>query len=539
MKLEIWPGQKPSSPSLSPEEAPGRQLRICLVRAPLTLSKFASAAPAVPPIGLAYVAASLLARGHEVQIIDSVGDAIDNYRDIGDGILYRGLTVDGILDRMWTCDVVGISVMFSQDWPLARDLIQRVRSKLPDAIIVAGGEHVTAEPVGALEDAPGLDYVLVGEGDRVICDLLDHMQAGESVANVAGVYYRSNGDIKMAGSTSRIRAVDELPWPAWDLVPLENYLRGGHGWGVNRGRNMPIVASRGCPYQCTFCSNPVMWTQKWLVRPPEDVVKEIKFYIAKYRATNFDFQDLTAIIKKSWIIEFCNLLIAENLNITWQLPTGTRSEAIDEEVAPLLARSGCSNITYAPESGSEEVLRRIKKKVKPAHVLRSARACVKAGMNVKANFIFGFPEDTYRSHWPTFVFIWKMAIIGVYDISIAPFSAYPGSELFRQLQDQGRIPKKLDDEYYRRIPFSDMSKTESWAEEISPKGLNRLRNVAMLSFYLISYTLRPYRVFRTVWNFLCGREESRMDKALGDMRRRLLRIWAGKPGLAAGDVNPF
>jgi anaerobic magnesium-protoporphyrin IX monomethyl ester cyclase len=514
-------------------------MNVTLVRAPLTLSKFASAAPAVPPIGMAYIAASLQKAGHNVDVIDSTGDAIDQYIPHDEGVLYRGLTIDQIVDKIKPCDVIGISIMFSQDWPLARKLIDRIHDRFAKTVIIAGGEHVTAEPVGSMEDTSALGYVIPGEGDIAVCELMEFLQGKMAIDEIPGVYYRDGKNIRQSSGAKRIRAVDDLPWPAWDLFPLENYLEGGHGWGVNRGRNMPLLASRGCPYECTFCSSPVMWTQRWIVRSPEDVIAEIKHYIEKFRATNFDFQDLTAIIKKEWIMRFCRMLIQEKLNITWQLPTGTRSEAIDEDVAPLLYASGCMNITYAPESGDPVVLKKIKKKIKTGKVIASARACVRAGLNVKANFIFGFPEDTYLSHWETFKFITKLAVIGLYDISVAPFSAYPGSELFRDLQAAGKIPLKLDDEYYKKIPFADQAKTISWAGDISSEGLNRLRNFALIWFYLISYSLRPHRFLKTIWNFFSGKEESRMDKALADMKQRLIKLFRKRPTLTPGNLNPF
>ena len=108
---------------------------------------------------------------------------------------------------------------------------------------------------------------------------------------------------------TRIIKLDEIPKPAWDLVPLNKYLDLGLSLGVNRGRSMPMIASRGCPFQCTFCSSPYMWGTRWLARDPKLVADEIEEYIEKYNINNIDFYDLTAIVKKSWIIEFCNEII--------------------------------------------------------------------------------------------------------------------------------------------------------------------------------------------------------------------------------------
>lgn len=517
-----------------------------LIRCPQTMAKFVSAASVVPPIGLAYVASSLLEGGHEVDFIDPTGEAIDRFVPIDDEgiILRRGLSDAEILDRVDAPDVIGFSLMFSQDWLPARGLIRAVRERFPKAVLVAGGEHFAADPIGALEDSP-LDYIIVGEGDRAVCDLSEYLQGKRALTDVPGVYCRTADGIAQTNAPMRIRDLDELPWPAWDLIPLNNYFDGGHGDGVNRGRSMPMLATRGCPYQCTFCSSPTMWTTRYTTRAPAEVVREIKHYVQKYGATNFNFEDLTAIVKKQWAMEFCQLLIKENLNITMQIPSGTRSEALDADVLPLLVQSGCTNLTYAPESGNEEILQRIKKKIHSDKMLESMRLAVKNGCNVKANLIFGFPEDTYSQYWQVFAFLAKMAWVGVHDISIAPFRPYPGSELFRQLQASGRLPKKLDDAYYHalvrqteNLPGTQAS-AESFCDQIPADGLERLRVGGLMLFFALSWILRPVRVLKLMRALVTEQQESRLDKALVEMKRRVIKTWRREPTLSVGRINPY
>ena len=267
-------------------------MKCTLIRCPQTFAKYVSAASAIPPIGPAYVAASLREAGHQVAIIDTTGEALDRFTPMDEqGILLRrGISDAEILERLEHSDVIGFSLMFSQDWLPARELIRKVRAHYPGAALVGGGEHFTAEPVGALEDSP-LDFILEGEGDRLICGLLEHLTGRRPLDEVPGCWYRTaDGEVRRSCAKVRVRDVDSLPWPAWNLVPLENYLRGHYGAGVDRGRSMPMNATRGCPYQCTFCSSPTMWTTRYVTRSPADVVAEIKHYIATYGATNFDFQ---------------------------------------------------------------------------------------------------------------------------------------------------------------------------------------------------------------------------------------------------------
>ena len=157
----------------------------------------------------------------------------------------------------------------------------------------------------------------------------------------------------MTAKRPRIADLDSIPWPRWDLTPIANYLDRQLGFGVRRGRSMPLLATRGCPYQSTFCSNPQMWTRRWLARDPHDVVREIEHYVRHYDIQNVDFYDLTAIVKREWLVAFATLLIEKNVKITWQLPSGTALEALDDEVYELAYRSGCRNMTYARERLAE------------------------------------------------------------------------------------------------------------------------------------------------------------------------------------------
>src|SRR5690606_26627969 len=135
-------------------------------------------------------------------------------------------------------------------------------------------------------------------------------------------------------------------------------------FGVHRGRSMQVLGTRGCPYQCTFCSAPQMWTTRYVAREPEDVVEEIRGYVEEFGVENVNFVDLTAATNRRWTLGFCDALDRSGLDITWQLPVGTRVEAIDREVLQRLWDTGCRNITFAPESGSPRLLDVMNKRIK-------------------------------------------------------------------------------------------------------------------------------------------------------------------------------
>ena len=245
-----------------------------------------------------------------------------------------------------------------------------------------------------------------------------------------------------------------------------------------------------------------MWTTRYTTRAPALVVDEIEDYVRRYGAENFDFYDLTAIVKRDWILEFCRLLDARGLRITWQLPSGTRSEALDEPVLRAMYRSGCRNVSYAPESGSERTLEAIQKKVKLERLEASMRTAVRVGLNVKANILIGFPDEQVEDLRETLRFILRMARIGVHDVSVWTFSPYPGSELFERLRDAGRLPR-LDDDYYASLlSYSDVSGAVSYADALDSVQLQRYRVAGLLLFYGASYLTHPARPLRSLYNIL-------------------------------------
>ena len=505
---------------------------VTILRPPLLVPSWSDSGPLTPPIGPAYLAASLRQAGHTARIVDGLGENPFQVTSLfNDSVMAIGLRSEEIVERIEPdTTIVGISCMFSQDWPEVRRLIQLVRRRFPSVPIVAGGEHITATAAFTLDSTPEVDVCVIGEGEETLVELATAVDRGSPFEAIAGLVLRAGAKddhlppgstTRSTGSRSRIRDLDDIPWPAWDLVPLDRYLDNGLGYGVNRGRSMPMLATRGCPYQCTFCSNPEMWTTRWYARDPEKVLDEIRAYQERYGATNFDFYDLTAIVKRSWIIQFTRAILDRRMQFTWQLPSGTRSEAIDEEVTRLLYASGCRNMSYAPESGSPEVLKRIKKVVKLDRLEASVAGAVRSRLNVKLNIIMGFPNESRAELTQTVRFLARMAWSGVHDMSISLFSPYPGSELYHELRKSGRIPE-LSDEYFLSLcAYKDFSQSISYTDGLSPRVLNVYRILGFVVFYGLQYAVRPWRLVRLLQNLAQHRQESRLDKSLQDLAHRL------------------
>lgn len=500
--------------------AGGPRRKVVLVRPPVTTAKLSITDVTCPPLALAYLGATLEEAGHEVVVVDAVGAAPERFRPFGTGgHLLHGLSPTEVADAVDTdTDVVGVSCMFSQDWPVARRTVEAIRRRCPTALVVAGGEHVTALPEASLADCPALDAVVRGEGEETLLELVAAGRHGD-LAGVPGVVARTGeGTVASGPPRGRLRRIDELPRPAWHLTDLPTYLRAGYGFGVDRGRSLPVLATRGCPYRCSFCSNPQMWTTRYETREPAQVLAEIRDGIERHGIVNVDFYDLTFVLRKSWIVEFCQLVIASGLRFTFQLPSGTRSEAIDEEVAGLLYRAGCRNLSYAPESGSPAVLERVHKRVDLERMKTSMRGAVAAGINCKANLIIGFPDETRAEVWATLRFTVALARLGLHDCSITPFSPYPGTELFDELRAAGRIGE-LDDDYYLGLSYADLRALTSWSVHVGSRELAVYRAAGMALFYGVSFARRPSRLVRLVRQLVRGGpQESKLEQAVGAVR---------------------
>lgn len=457
--------------------------------------------PLVLPLGVAYLASLMREAGYEVDLIDSVGEAPQKLEDAEDGRVRRqGLSPDDIIGRIDPkTKVLGISLMFSQEWVEHRRLIDRIGEAYPDMTIVVGGEHATALPEFVLRQCPAIDYVVQGEGELIFLELASRILRDDAPESVQGIsYLDADGAYVDTGLGRRIADFPSLPRPAWDLCNVTSYFSKAFSFGVSYGRNMPILATRGCPYQCTFCSNPTMWTTRYMMREPADVVDEIEDLMKTYGCNSVDFADLTAIVKKDWILAFCGEIQRRKLDIVWQLPTGTRAEALDQETLTALYESGCRLVVYAPESGSEETLKLIKKKLKLDNVLASAATAAKIGHMTKVNFILGFPGETRKSMLASVWACIRMAARGVGDTNVVVFSPYPGSQLFNELVTNGEIDIHDDEYFYGLTAFFDFTNTKNYNGNVPSWQIGLIRFSGMSLFYLISYLLYPRRLLRLV-----------------------------------------
>lgn len=519
--VRFGPGRAPEleqGPATAVSAATVTLIRPPILQIPVSFSSFG----AIPPIGLAYIAAVLRDAGHDVRVIDGPGEALTRFINISGtaGTLQlNGLTAEEIVDRVDPgTDIVGITHMFLHEWPTIRDIAERVKTKIPGVTVVLGGENATGFWPWIFKDTDAVDFCVLGEGEATMLELVARLKAGHSTADLPGIASRNGKSDAPAQLSPRMTHLETIPRPAWEYIKIDSYMSLADNHGVNRGRPIPMMATRGCPFECTFCSSPSMWTTKYVLRTPEDVVDEMKTYVERYRMSNVNFCDLTVVIRREWTIEFCQLLIRENLGVSWQLPSGTRSEALDAEVLKLMYDAGCRNITYAPESGSTRMLNVIKKKAKLPRMLESLRAAERQGLRTRVSMIIGHPEERRRDTWQSLKFLMKTAWVGCHDASVMVFSPYPGSEDFRRLVKSGQL-QITEDYYYVALSRGGRS-SSTYNPQMGKRELFCIQLVMLLAFYATAYLLRPWRLLRIVSGLMTGAEENVVQQTVRTKMRQ-------------------
>jgi radical SAM superfamily enzyme YgiQ (UPF0313 family) len=255
-----------------------------------------------------------------------------------------------------------------------------------------------------------------------------------------------------------------------------------------------------------------MWTTRYVRRDPERVLDEIEHLQRRYGITNVNVNDLTSLLTREWILDFCRAVQRRGMQFTWQLPSGTRSEAVDREAAEAMYAAGCRNFCYAPESGSPAELRRMKKKVKLPALVQSLQGAIDAGLVTQASIIIGMPEQDGDDLLKTWRFTLALARRGLHALGVLVFAPYPGSEAYDRLAAAGRIVH--DDAYRYGSLLRSVGAGRAYHPRWSRRRLAAVQLAMLSTFYATQYLRRPRRAVEVIVNAMRGRQESVMDKFL-------------------------
>jgi radical SAM superfamily enzyme YgiQ (UPF0313 family) len=323
---------------------------------------------------MAYIAATVENEGHEVHVIDAPAYGYD-FKDIERAM------------RNFSPDVVGQQTVFSNIKECHQ--IARITKQIDPRIkVVLGGPHSTIYPESFI-NSEEVDFIVHGEGEIVMKALVDSIGNGADYSKVSGLIWKDGERVVKNNAESYIKDLDTLPLPARHLFPVGKYRASSHLQG---SRVMSMVASRGCPFRCTFCWVPRSFGKKLRYRSPRHVIEEMRILKDQYGADSVRFWDDSFTASRKWINEFCDLLINDNINIRWFCLT--RVNLVNAEILRKMKEAGCCQIFYGIESGVQRILNLIKKDITLDQAREAVKLTREAGIETTCAYMIGLPGET-------------------------------------------------------------------------------------------------------------------------------------------------
>ncbi len=396
------------------------------------------------PIGLAYLA-SYIKKYHDVAIYNS---------ELGDEAILNIITPEKIYEnqqlleealnnpshyvweeiknkiKIFSPDVVGITTMTCK-YSAAQNISSIAKKIDPQIKVVLGGSHATADANNVLMDNKDVDFVIKTEGELAFSKLLQYLEGEIAINQVGNLLFKKNGEIIHNQPEPYIDNLDTIPFPVRNLDLRNHIYKPYHLNG--------LLGSRGCPWDCTYCSSKDIWTRKIRYRSNENILKEIDHLIDTFKIRSLMFIDDTFTANSKKIIDFCKRLIDNCYNVSWTCTT--RLDVLTDEVVKYMKKSGLSTITVGIESGSERILQLTQKGITKEKIYRGVELLNKYGIDWHAFFMVGFPFETREDIQKTKEFIKELKPSTV-ELSI--LTPYPGSIIYEQAKKMGVIPNNME-----------------------------------------------------------------------------------------------
>ena len=404
---------------------------VLLIQPPLHLEELYArgskySASIIPPLGLAYIASYLIEKGHECKIMDGIATPV---------------SFEQLIQEAKNYDFIGITALSTY----VLRVIQTIRSLRDGGItvpIIAGGPHVTALPGTLL--SYGADYEVTGEGELTMLELVETLTSGRgNLSEIDGLLYLEKGQLQSNRRRHHIENLDIIPLPARHLLPMQKYRS-----SIARANRQPshsMLTSRGCPGVCTFCSKKTFGSS---VRyfSVKRIVEEFFLLRDEYGAKDIAVWDDNFVSNNEIASAVCEELIHKQLGISWSVEA--RVDCVDFNLLEKMKKAGCDYIAYGIECGSQRVLDYLNKRITKEQIRETIRITKKAGINIRAYFMFGLPTETVEEMKETIRFACEL------DVELASFTLFtplPGTIEYRRALKTGTFP---DPKYYlnRIIP---------------------------------------------------------------------------------------
>jgi len=412
-----------------------------------------------PSLGLGYLA-SAIRKDHKVEILDCIKERI------------KPSAFGGVLDNAKP-DVVGIQC-YTYDLYYLKDMLKSCKAR--NIKTVLGGPHPSVEPKSTMEFfGDDLDFLFQGEAEIGFKKLLDRLQEENStdLDEIPGLVWRKDGTVR-ASNRCFTEDINSLEMPAWDLIKPQEYPEAQHGAFFEKFPIAPIMATRGCPFSCTFCAGNLVSGKSLRKRSPENIIHEIEALYHDFGVREFHIVDDNFTLDKVFAKNFLKDLKKLNLDISWAVPNGIRMDTLDDEMLDLMKDTGLYLISLGIESGSDRVLGLMKKQITTEKIKESIKMIRKHGIKIAGFFILGFPGETQEDIKKTIKFSLELDLIRANFFTYLPF---PGTESFNALKREG----KLNDIDLKKFYFMNATFTP---EGMRKDELKSMQRIAFLRFFL-------------------------------------------------------
>jgi len=479
-------------------------MKILLINPPQTFFPGSDPPAANLPLGLLYVAAGLDEAGYETEILDAfMTDS--SFRKIGD-ITEVGMPYERIKEeiRRRKPDIVGIANPFTCQVEHAVRVADIVKEVDPSILTVVGGPHVTVVPVEFLEEAGNVDIVVIGEGEHTMLDIVRFFEGREKIDDVQGIAHRKDDKVLLNSPRPFNKNLDELPYPAYHLVDMEQYLDPKKiEYRSFQSRALSMVTSRGCPFNCSFCSVHLHMGKTFRAHSADYIVDHIEHVVNKYRVKTIYFEDdnLTFDIKRFEAI--CDKIIEKDIKFQWETPNGVRADYLTLDLLKKMKKSGCQSVFVGIESGDQYVLDNIiGKSLKLKNVIKFAEMCKKIGLKTGAFYVIGFPGETKKNMKNTVEF--ALMLKRKYDVGMHLLFATPlyGTRLYEECKKKGYIREELTPRAFAEVRQNwglPLIETEDFTamdvKEIASWAMREYKRVS-----IINYIKYPRKTIKTVLN---------------------------------------
>ncbi len=376
------------------------------------------------PIGLAYLKAVSRKAGHSVRVLDN-------------NIL--NLPLQEVIERIRGSDIAAVS-MTTPTYKTVRGICEGIRKQLGIPVAV-GGSHPTIDPDGCLDFA---DFIVMGEGERAFVELLQCLESKPTLGKlkkIKGLSFNWRGKKVVNERRELNKNLDELPFPDWSGFPIGKY-----GSAIRTsGRSLPIVTSRGCPYNCCYCFKGLFGRQ-FRPRSPKNVVDELLYLKDKFGIREFQIADDAFATDRQRAIEICKEIVRRKIGIPWSLPNGIKVNLLNDELVGWMKKAGLKYAGLGVESGNQGILDDIGKQQTLEDVRNGAKLLKKHRIPTVGFFMFGLPHDTVETMQDTVQFA-KSLNLDYYSITMT--TPYPGTRLFEEIKSgKGEFLTKTREELF-------------------------------------------------------------------------------------------